>query len=102
MEGLRQPPTHPEETEEELTEQDVGESCRAIFTLDGGTESEETQEEEEGAEDDEDDSEEGPTNGAENAFKRVGIFFKILWCVGQDVMKANNLILSEDSSGTLP
>ncbi|KAG9474298.1 hypothetical protein GDO78_004546 [Eleutherodactylus coqui] len=71
VEGIRQPPTHPEETEEELTEQDGVERCRAIFTLDGGTESEETQEEEEGAEDEEDDSEEGRTNGAELAFKKM-------------------------------
>ncbi|XP_069808642.1 histone deacetylase 5 isoform X2 [Dendropsophus ebraccatus] len=71
VEGLRQPPTHPEETEEELTEQDGGERCRAVFTLDGGTESEETQEEEEGAEDEEDDSEDGRTNGAEHAFKKM-------------------------------
>ncbi|CAI9574836.1 unnamed protein product, partial [Staurois parvus] len=55
VEGLRQPPTHPEETEEELTEQDSGERCRAVFTLDGGTESEETQEEEEGGDDDDED-----------------------------------------------
>ncbi|XP_073428879.1 histone deacetylase 5 isoform X2 [Dendrobates tinctorius] len=68
VEGIRQPPTHPEETEEELTEQDGGERCRAIFTLDGETESEETQE---GAEEEEDDSEEGPTNGADNAFKKM-------------------------------
>ncbi|CAJ0962307.1 unnamed protein product, partial [Ranitomeya imitator] len=71
VEGIRQPPTHPEETEEELTEQDGGERCRAIFTLDGETESEETQEEEEGAEDEEDDSEDGSTNGAEHAFKKM-------------------------------
>ncbi|XP_040294754.1 histone deacetylase 5 isoform X3 [Bufo bufo] len=70
VEGIRQPPTHPEETEEELTEQDSGERCRAIFTLDGGTESEETQEEEEGVEDEDDDSE-GRTNGSENAFKKM-------------------------------
>lgn len=70
VEGLRPPPTHPEETEEELTEQDGGERCRAVFTLDGGTESEETQEEEEGGDDDED-SEEGRTNGSESTFKKV-------------------------------
>ncbi|XP_068119448.1 histone deacetylase 5 isoform X2 [Hyperolius riggenbachi] len=73
VEGLRQPPTHPEETEEELTEQDSGSRSRAVFTLDGGTESEETQEEEEeeGGEDDDDDSEEGRTNGAESTFKKL-------------------------------
>ncbi|XP_044151860.1 histone deacetylase 5 isoform X10 [Bufo gargarizans] len=70
VEGIRQPPTHPEETEEELTEQDSRERCRAIFTLDGGTESEETQEEEEGVEDEDDDSE-GRTNGSEHAFKKM-------------------------------
>ncbi|XP_040187004.1 histone deacetylase 5 isoform X8 [Rana temporaria] len=71
VEGLRPPPTHPEETEEELTEQDGGERCRAVFTLDGGTESEETQEEEEGGDDDDEDSEEGPTNGSESTFKKL-------------------------------
>ncbi|XP_075033351.1 histone deacetylase 5 isoform X2 [Mixophyes fleayi] len=71
VEGIRQPPTHPEETEEELTEQDGGDRCRAIFTLDGGTESEGTQEEEEGGEDEEDDSEEGQSNGSEHAFKKL-------------------------------
>ncbi|XP_072270803.1 histone deacetylase 5 isoform X3 [Pyxicephalus adspersus] len=71
VEGLRQPPTHPEETEEELTEQDSGERCRAVFTLDGGTESEETQEEEEGAEEDDEDSEEGRTNGSDSTFKKL-------------------------------
>ncbi|KAM4622369.1 LOW QUALITY PROTEIN: histone deacetylase 5 [Discoglossus pictus] len=69
-EGLRPPPTHPEETEEELTEQDGGERCRAVFTLDGGTESEGTQEEEEG-EEDEDEREEGRLNGAEHALKKL-------------------------------
>ncbi|XP_063815975.1 histone deacetylase 5 isoform X2 [Pseudophryne corroboree] len=71
VEGIRQPPTHPEETEEELTEQDGGDQCRAIFTLDGGTESEGTQEEEEGGEDEGDDSEDGRTNGSEHAFKKL-------------------------------
>ncbi|KAM5135047.1 LOW QUALITY PROTEIN: histone deacetylase 5 [Mantella aurantiaca] len=71
VEGIRQPPTHPEETEEELTEQDSGERCRAVFTLDGGTESEETQEEEEGGEDDDEDSEEGRSNGSEGSFKKL-------------------------------
>ncbi|XP_053309819.1 histone deacetylase 5 isoform X3 [Spea bombifrons] len=68
-EGIRQPPIHPEETEEELTEQDGGERCRAIFTLDGGTESEETQEEDDGAEEEEEEEEQ--TNGAENALKKL-------------------------------
>ncbi|XP_018408250.1 PREDICTED: histone deacetylase 5 [Nanorana parkeri] len=71
VEVLRQPPTHPEETEEELTEQDGGELCRAVFTLDGGTESEGTQEEEEGGEEDDEDSEEGRTNGSECTFKKL-------------------------------
>ncbi|KAE8575444.1 hypothetical protein XENTR_v10003843 [Xenopus tropicalis] len=69
-EAIRQPPTHPEETEEELTEQDGGERCRAIFTLDGGTESEETQEEDGGEEDDED-REDSRTNGVEHALKKL-------------------------------
>ncbi|KAM9296115.1 histone deacetylase 5 [Gastrophryne carolinensis] len=71
VEGLRQPPTHPEETEEELTEQDGGEGCRAVFTLDGGTESEETQEEEDFGEEDEDNREEERTNCAESTFKKL-------------------------------
>lgn len=70
VEGLRQPPTHPEETEEELTEQDSGERCRAVFTLDG-TESEGTQEEEEGGDEDDEDSEEGRTSGSEGSFKKL-------------------------------
>lgn len=74
VEGLRQPPTHPEETEEELTEQDSGERCRAVFTLDG-TESEGTQEEEEGGEEDDEDSEEGRTSGSEGSFKKVSMAF---------------------------
>ncbi|KAM4692589.1 histone deacetylase 5 [Rhinophrynus dorsalis] len=70
-EAIRQPPTHPEETEEELTEQDGGDRCRAIFTLDGGTESEETQEEEEGGDEEEEEREEGRTNGVEHALKKL-------------------------------
>ncbi|OCT62207.1 histone deacetylase 5 isoform X2 [Xenopus laevis] len=69
-EAIRQPPTHPEETEEELTEQDGGERCRAIFTLDGGTESEETQEEDCG-EEEEEDREDRRTNGVEHALKKL-------------------------------
>ncbi|KAM8946051.1 histone deacetylase 5 [Pelodytes ibericus] len=70
-EGIRQPPIHTEETEEELPEQDNDDRCRAIFTLDGGTESEETQEEDDGAEDEEDEREEWRTNGAEHALKNL-------------------------------
>ncbi|XP_053556051.1 histone deacetylase 5 isoform X2 [Bombina bombina] len=69
-EVIHQPPTHPEETEEELTEQEGGERCRAVFTLDGETESEGTQEEEEGDEEEEE-REEGRTNGAEHALKKL-------------------------------
>ncbi|KAG8446931.1 hypothetical protein GDO86_014400 [Hymenochirus boettgeri] len=68
-ESIRQPPTHPEETEEELTEQEAGERCRAVFTLDGETESEETQEED--GEEDEEDREEERTNGVEHAAKKL-------------------------------
>uniref|UniRef100_A0A8C5QW44 Histone deacetylase n=1 Tax=Leptobrachium leishanense TaxID=445787 RepID=A0A8C5QW44_9ANUR len=70
-EGIRQPAIHPEEIEEELAEQDGGCRPRAIFTLDGGTESEETQEEEDGGEDEEEEREEGRTNGAEYALKKL-------------------------------
>ncbi|OCT60034.1 hypothetical protein XELAEV_18046053mg [Xenopus laevis] len=69
-EAIHQPPTHPEETEEELTEQDGGEKCSVIFTLDGGTESEETQEEDDGEEEDKD-IEDRRTNGVEHALKKL-------------------------------
>ncbi|XP_063315352.1 histone deacetylase 5 isoform X3 [Pelobates fuscus] len=69
-ESIRQPPIHPEETEEELTEQDGGDRCRAIFTLDGGTESEETLDDEDGGEDEEEEEEER-TNGSEHALKKL-------------------------------